>query len=162
MTVATDIGVGLAAVGAIAAAVSARASARGVALSHRPYVYGERGFSDIERSLVVRLHNDGPGTAVEVCVRLGAVGAEATEWLPSVRAMQAGEIVPPKGADGWPVEPPVGADGPVSDWYIETEFSDIRGARWRLRNDRSSSESATPRRVRTRAFQLWHPVRPDS
>jgi hypothetical protein len=100
MLPASDIGTGLAALGAIAAAISARASARGVALNHRPYVYGERGFSTVAREAVVRLHSNGPGVAAEVRFRLGAPGSAPSDWSPPVRAMVPGDIVPPKGARG--------------------------------------------------------------
>jgi hypothetical protein len=150
-----DIGTGLAAIGAIAAAVSARASARNVALSNRPYVYGERGFSSGERSPIVRLHNDGAGTAVEVRYRLGAAEADYTEWSEPVRAISPGDITPPPGADGFLGEPPRTSEGVATNWFIETEFSDMSGARWRLRNDRASSTPATVRRLRTRPYQFW-------
>lgn len=60
MAIGTNIGIGLAAIGAIAAAVFATASARGVALSRRPYVYGEQ-IPITFRGPSVQLHNDGPG-----------------------------------------------------------------------------------------------------
>ncbi len=106
----------------------------------------------------MRLHNTGPGVAADVRFRLGAPGAKFTVWSPSVRAMVPGEIHPPKGSDGWVIGPPEGPDGPVSDWFIETEFSDISGARWRLRNDRSRSDRATLQSLRTWPYQLWRLV----
>jgi hypothetical protein len=137
---AGNIGTGLAALGAIAAAVSARASARNVALSHRPYVYGEPGFSSGSRSHAVRLHNDGAGTAVEVCHRIGTSRGDYGDWSEPVRAMRPGEITPPPGAEGFEFETPRDANGLALEWFVETEFSDIGGARWRLR---------------TRPYQVW-------
>jgi hypothetical protein len=148
-----DIGVGLAAIGAIAAAVSARAAARGVALDHRPYVYGEPQSASREpdeprsapRRIAVRLHNDGPGTAVEVRWRIVAAGCEPTEWTTPIRAMQPGETHPPDENS----EPPsMQLPERAVDWYVESEYGDIRGARWRLRNDRVNlSKPATSKRV---------------
>jgi hypothetical protein len=155
VAVAGDIGTGLAAVGAIAAAISARASARNVALSNRPYVYGERGFSSAERSPAVGLRDDGAGTAVEVRYRLDATGVDCTEWSEPVRAIGPGDITPPPGADGFLVEPPRAAEGVATNWFIETEFSDVSGARWRLRNDRADTTPATVSRIRTSPYQFW-------
>jgi hypothetical protein len=150
MTLAVDVGVGLAAVSAIAAAASARSAARGVALSHRPYVYGEPQ-SATTGLAGVRLHNDGPGTAVEIRWRLHARGATPTEWSPMIRALQPGEIWPPRASEPLTVELPVGVDGHQFRWLAETEYSDLGGVRWRLRNDRSSpSAAAAPRRIRPR------------
>jgi hypothetical protein len=152
-----DIGTGLAAIGAIAAAVSARASARNVALSNRPYVYGEQGFSSASRSPALRLHNDGSGAAVEVRYRTGAPRAGYSEWSEPVRAMRPGEITPPPEAEGFLAETPRDSNGTAIEWFIETEFSDISGARWRLRNDRRDNSPATVQRLRTRPYQRWLP-----
>jgi hypothetical protein len=158
---ATDVGIGLAAVGALAAAFSAFSSARGIALSHRPYVYGERATaSKGEQSANVRLHNDGPGMAAEARCRVGAQGVQPGEWTQPVRAMQPGEVQEQPQQLALPSR-----DGkPARDWYIETEFSDIRGARWRLRNDRATPD-ATARLQRVRAGKLdprlWRASRED-
>jgi hypothetical protein len=155
MSVAGDVGIGLAAVAAVAAAASARTAARGVALGHRPYVYGERGSATAE-SGSVRLHNDGPGTAVEVRWRICAPGAEPTGWSDPIRAMQSGEIAPPEGQKPPPTTLPLGIDGHAFGWFVETEFGDIRGARWRLRNERGEpSAAAVLTRLRSGRFDLW-------
>lgn len=159
MAVGPDIGIGLAAVGAGAAAVSASFSARAVALSHRPYVYGERAPLTMVVGQV-RLHNDGPGTAVEVRFRVGAPGVEPTDWSEPVRAMQPGEVLPPEGGGvEFTMEIPAGVNGGHSDsWYVETEFNDIRGARWQLRNERGNANAAASlRRMRTGWLDLWRP-----
>jgi hypothetical protein len=151
MTV-SDLGIGLAAVGAIAAAVSARASARGVALNHRPYVYGERAAVGVGETANVRLHNDGPGMAAEVRCRVGAPGVGPGEWTEPVRAMQPGE----SQTEPYQLAVPFRDDEPARDWYIETEFGDIRGARWRLRNDRATpGATARLQRVRTGKLDFW-------
>ncbi len=92
MAVGTDIAIGLAAVSAVAAAVSASAAARGVALGHRPYVYGER-FPVLMGTDAVRLHNDGPGTAVDVRFRLRAEGREPSEWSETIRFQAAVQAI---------------------------------------------------------------------
>jgi hypothetical protein len=154
----SDVGIGLAAVGALAAAWSARSSARGVELGHRPYVYGERENLN-ESTIGIRLRNDGPGMAAEVRYRLGAPGVPPTEWSSPVRALQPGEIHPPEGKD--PSEAPqlpTRGDKPVRDWYIETAFSDIAGTRWRLRNERAEpSAAARARRLRSHLIDVWRP-----
>jgi hypothetical protein len=111
-----------------------------------------------QQLVTVRLFNDGPGTAVEVQVRLGADGMEPSEWSPSVRAMQPGEVFPPReeGLDGISLELPKAGDTYARSWYIETEFSDVRGARWRLRNDRSQSV-ASAYRLRSSWIEIWRP-----
>jgi hypothetical protein len=152
-----DIGIGLAAVGAIAAAVSARASARNVALSNRPYVYGEPAFSSGSRSHAVRFHNDGAGTAVEVRYRVVTSRGDYSKWSEPVRAMRPGEITPPPEAEGFEFETPRDDKGLALEWFIETEFSDIGGTRWRLRNDRRDNSPATVQRLRTRPYQRWLP-----
>jgi hypothetical protein len=155
MAAGTDIGIGLAALSAMSAAMSARASARGVALSHRPYVYGERRTAS-GAIAEVQLHNDGPGTAVEVRWRLWAPGAEPTEWSEPILALQPGEILPPSGEQPLATQLPPGVDGHQFEWYVETQFSDIRGARWRLLNERGArQQSVTLRRMRSRRFELW-------
>jgi hypothetical protein len=154
----SDVGIGLAAAGALAAAWSARSSSRGVELSHRPYVYGER--ENLNQSTIgVRLRNDGPGMAAEVRYRLGAPGAPPTEWSAPVRAVQAGEIHPPADEDPYEAPPlPRRGDGLAHDWYIETAFSDIAGTRWRLRNERADpSAPARARRLRSHLIDVWRP-----
>jgi hypothetical protein len=159
MALGSDVAVGLAAISAIAAAVSARSAARGVALNHRPYVYGEPQ-SATGGIASVRLHNDGPGTAVEVRWRLRAPEGEPTEWSSSIRAMQPGEVLPPYGSDPMSAEVPDGIDGHQFRWFVEAEYSDIRGARWRLHNDRASlSATATPRRIRKGIIDRWRLLR---
>jgi hypothetical protein len=164
MAVLSDITVVVAAGGALAAAVSARSSARGVALSHRPYLYGEGSVSAYEERsgssatvVSVRLHNDGPGTAVEVRWRVVAAGDRPPDWAPDpIRAMQPGEVLPPEGRAPMSMRLPIGVDGQASGWYIETEFSDIRDARWRLTNDRGTPAApARPKRVKTGRLDVW-------
>lgn len=156
MPATADIASGLAAIGAAAAAISARASTRNVALSNRPYVYGERGYSSSEQSYAVRLHNDGAGVAREVRFRINGDETDPTDWSDPVRGMPPGATTPPPEEDGFLVEPPRTAEGLSTDWFIETEYSDATGTRWRLRNDRSDARrSAVVRRVRTRRYQLW-------
>lgn len=155
MVIGTDLGIGLAAMGALAAAVSARAAARGVALSHRPYVYGEHAGGDANFAKIT-IRNDGPGTALDVCWRVWPPGRESIGWSTPIGAMQPGEELPPS-MTSFPV--PVNAHGKVSGWYVETEFSDIGGARWRLLNEEGIPHSRRRlRRVRSGKIELWRPA----
>lgn len=76
---------------------------------------------------------------------------------------QRSELVPPEGKENAAFRMQwtdiSGEEGPGDAmWYVETEFSDIRGARWRLPNERAAtSAAATLRRVRTGRFDLWRP-----
>jgi len=159
VNVGVDVGIGIAAVGSVAAAVSARASARGVSLASRPYVYGEPR-SATGHLAMVRLHNSGPGTAVEVRFRIGSPDTESTEWSQVVRAMQPGEVLPPHDSEGISMSIPVVAavQGQRLEWWVEVEYGDIRGARWRLRNDRTdATRPAAAQRVRSGKFDRWRP-----
>ena len=124
------------AAGAIAAWFSARSSARGVALAHRPYVYGEHLIVTIVFGKV-RLHNRGPGAALAIKWRLCSPGKEPTNWSKTYEAMQPGDTLPlDRDEDFYTPDHP--AD---SGWHVETEFGDIRGKRWRC-------EQGNVRRVR--------------
>jgi hypothetical protein len=159
VSVETDVGIGLAAVGTTIAAVSVVVSVRAVGLAHRPYVYGERSGTTTEQgergAAAIRLRNEGPGAAVEVRFRLGAADAEPTDWTPRVRAMQPGEVHPPESRGGRVVALPIVGDQPAREWYIETEFGDIRGAHWRLVNDRNAPGGVTVKRLRRWKVGLW-------
>jgi hypothetical protein len=144
----TDVGIGVAAVAAIAAAVSAWWSARGVELSHRPYVYGERSSRD-QGGVTVGLHNDGTGAAFEVRCRLGTAEGGPNGWAEPSRALQPGEGL------SRTLALPMIAENPATDFYIETEYRDIRGARWRLRNDRSAAGGMSLTRLRRGWFDFW-------
>jgi hypothetical protein len=66
------------------------------------------------------------------------------KWSEPVRALQPREVT--GQTPGLPRGTP---------FYIETEFRDIRGARWRLRNDRSISGGVTLKRLRRGKFDRW-------
>jgi hypothetical protein len=154
MVVGSDVGIGLAALGAGAAAISARAAARGVAFSHRPYVYGEHTGGDANFAKIT-IRNDGPGTAVDVCWRVYPPGRESIGWSTPIGALQPGEVLPP---DITSFPAPVGSHGKVAGWYVETEFSDIRGVRWRLQNEDCQPRSRRRlRRVRSGKLDMWRP-----
>jgi hypothetical protein len=159
MSAGVDVGIAVAAVGSIAAAVSAFFSARVVSLSHRPYVYGEHA-GGTKLLVGVKLYNSGPGTATEIrCRIVSDTGASA--WGAPIRALGPGENLGPRTVfESLNIKVPCGIDGlAYSTYSIETEFGDIRGARWRLRNDRLNSAS-TARAVRIRSDRLvdrWRP-----
>jgi hypothetical protein len=161
-------GVG-AALSAIAASVSARASRQAVSRAHRPFVWAEthlRGRAEDGRwSVGVRLHNDGPGVAFEVSA---AVGPEYVPHLmrmrgwrvwcrvrigyasPPIRAMRAGEAVPPRD-DNELFEMALKS---IEHWWVVVRFTDAAGARWEFREPASiESLALPPQRVRRRPWR---------
>jgi hypothetical protein len=154
MSVGSDVGVGLAAVVAIGAALSTRAVAARVALRNRPYVYAEA--TSIEDRVVgLTFHNDGPGPALEVRARTGAPGVDPTPWSDPIRAFTPDQRPLPAFTVGLPE----GVMGLTDPFYVETEYSDIRGARWLLRNERGgkATEAMKPIRVRRGWLDVWRP-----
>jgi hypothetical protein len=150
-------------VSTLAAAVSARASSRSVQLGHRPYVYGEPVFSS-ENTVHVTLHNDGPGTATEVICRLVSSTDWITDWSPSLRAMQGGEVVPPPNPALQPIAHPGFSfvlpkpDGSSDTfWYVETQFGSITGARWRVLASRTFLVPTVIQRIRSGRLDVWLP-----
>jgi hypothetical protein len=182
-SIATEISVGVAAVSAIAAAISARASVRGIALGHRPFVVGddERDVTELgmdpdapEMGVVgVRLRNEGPGVAVAVRFRVRAWGHPDidTYWSPRIDSLAPGAELktslpfsaPPGVTDvelmkAEAPETPNGEQLHEPDyvlWYVETQFTDITGATWLVRPAGTFQSSQRPRRVRSHWFELW-------
>ncbi len=154
VVIGTDLGIGLAAVAALAAAVSARAAAREVALGHRPYVYGEHVGGDADFAKIT-IRNDGPGTALDVCLRVWPPTGESIGWSTPVAAMKPGET----STISYPAPVAARAHGKLPGWDVETEFSDIAGARWRLVNEEGIRDSRRRlRRVRSGKLDLWRQV----
>jgi hypothetical protein len=144
----TEISIGIAAVSAIAAAASAFASYRAVALSIRPLVTAEDWVpepTDVEDQfrLKVPLENRGPGTALNVRYRVRSNAAHMSDrWSDPVYALSPGGC--------YFHEQLVETGRPRDDnWFVETKFEDMRGAIWHVRR---KSATNTDRRVRRMYF----------
>jgi hypothetical protein len=141
---ATEIGIGIAAVSAIAAAASALASYRSVALTVRPLVtaddwrYEETEVAD-KFTLHVPLNNRGPGPALNVRCRARTDVGPASEWSKPVYAL------PPDGSDSRELV----ATGRLDDLFVETRCQDLRGAIFTVRR---KSAANTDRRIRRKHF----------
>ncbi len=46
-------------------------------------------------------------------------------------------------------------------WYVETEFSDIRGVRYTVRTNKAFGSGTAPRRVRRWKVDVWRPQKSD-
>lgn len=143
----SDVAIGIAAASAAASAVSAYSSARSVALSHRPFVVGDENHrvTSVSREeeyaggvVGVVLRNEGPGLAMEVRFRVRDWEYEIdTGWSASVGSIRPGEqhwTSAPFELPGGVGERELGLSHDRSGeepnsvlWYIETQFSDIRG-----------------------------------
>lgn len=182
---ATDVGIGIAAIGSIAAAASARSSASSVDLSHRPLVVG---FQDWDKthlihdedtvtgSIAVRLRNDGPGVALSVRWRARSWTHDVdTYWSSQIESIPPNEerleytvfSVPPDvtdvevgDAEPPPTDPSEGTHEPnYVHWYVETEFADLRGRVWKISRRAPYVPDLRVQRVRTRRYQLSRPQR---
>lgn len=151
--------IAFAAISAIAASLAAWNAYRGIQLGQRAFVYGEPavksepsepdgggGFlSKRESHVEVRLHNDGPGTALDVRVRLeDGAGNPIGDGAASVRALRPEESLPPdEGQQGLVF--PLPSDL-LKPWATVVRYREIGGAAWEVRNPRhppaSSSSSA--------------------
>jgi hypothetical protein len=157
---AADIGIGIAAASAVASAVSAFESARSVALSHRPFVVGTAGSAaSAEGDLVlvsVTVRNNGPGIAMNVHGRAHAWNLPITTyWSPPLGSLPTGE----EAFHSEPCELPPGYERNDAIWYVETEFSDIRGGNWRVMPEDGIFSNERQTRVRSSRFDLWRPKR---
>jgi hypothetical protein len=158
-----------AAVSAIAAAIAARASRAAIQLAHRPFVYGEpaikRGPGDWDEPdgppyVAVRMHNDGPGIALEARFRIEyADRSWHGEAIPPARAMQSGEALPPMERDEMRYEvatpPELG-----KPFEVVTRYSDSAGRHWEVRNQRNPPGPLHgPIRLRSGWLDRWRPSR---
>jgi hypothetical protein len=178
---AIDLGVGIAAISALASAASARSSARGVALSHRPFVVGSeyREWTEILNDqgvgvVGVKLRNEGPGVALGVRFRARAWSHSEidTSWSPEVGSIPpGGERLAsiPFGLPPGMTEVELGkAERTGGDepnyvlWYVETEFADITGLVWTARFRHAFAAAARPQRVRTHSIEFWRPPGADA
>jgi hypothetical protein len=152
---AAEVSIGVAAVSAIAAAASAFASYRAVALSSLPFVtalWDPPKEVDGQFIFTVPLKNEGPGTALNVSCRVridvGNRSRPVSAWSdPPVYALSPG------GSDSRELV----AGGGKEDWFFETEFSDIRGAIWNVRRKSAQNIDRRIRRVRSGKLDFWRP-----
>jgi hypothetical protein len=117
----------LAVLGGAAATLSAGASiisARAASLGSRPWVTGDVVGAE-GQDITVNLRNEGPGLAVDVRFRLPSLYGGM--WSDSLGSLAAGQL----RVEYMPA-PENFNRGIVRTLPIETEFADLRGARWRL------------------------------
>ncbi len=159
-----DVAAVAAAAGALAAWVAAWTSKQAVERSHRPFVYAEPelvsdeyGAPEERRWIRSRLRNDGVGVALEVRLRLEAQdGSWAGDPTQPVRAMRAGEVVPPESKQGFEFARP---PRDVEKWVSVTRYDDTGGQAWEVRNQRHPAGPLTVRRLRTGRLIVWRPRR---
>ena len=165
-----EVATGIAALSAVAAWLSAANSRRAITLANRPFVWpaftfkgGHRVAGDKHWELKARLHNDGPGVALDVRWSVHApqsrkrrgVAAErqaASIASDPIRAMRSGESMPPVDGE-WlgPIIAPFERDEP---WDVVVRFSDAAGRRWEFSEPASERRMAhRPRRVRWRRLR---------
>jgi hypothetical protein len=168
----TEVGAIATAAGAAAAWRAAGASREAVARAHRPFVWPEfdydyEGAGPGETVWRVRLHNDGPGVALDVRWSVREIfdsrgltaselqaaydrADENTRKLASepIRGMRAGQSVPPVGVDRWLTQP-----FPFGEYeWVAVRFTDSAGVRWEYSEPGEAGLLADPvvrlRRVR--------------
>jgi hypothetical protein len=174
----TEVAAGASAAGAVAAWLAATTSREAVARSHRPFVWPEWTVEPAEESeekrqaWLVRLHNDGPGVALDVrwSVEGAAQYPEQYETTAAdlasepIRGMRPGMSVPP-------IEDPPGHL--LARWrrvlpfvgdieWVVVRFTDSAGVRWEYAEPWEPGTLADParrlRRVRiykSRTWQWW-------
>jgi hypothetical protein len=116
--------------------------------------------------LLVRLHNDGAGTAYDVrwSVGLPAVGGDPVDVdrhardhaSQVIRAMRAGEVLPPPG-EGWLEQAIVIPEDDV--WWLLVRWTDVGRVRWELSEQGPTLLRLEPRRLRSWIWQVWRPKR---
>jgi hypothetical protein len=160
----------IAALSAIAASIAAWHARRGIQLSQRAFVYAEPaiksepaesdgagGFlSKRESHVELRLFNDGPGTALDVRVRLETeAGDPISDPAAPVRALKSGEALPPEdGQRGLMFDLP----DLSKPWAAVVRYREIGGAAWEVRNPRHpASLPLSQRRLRSSHLDRWRP-----
>ncbi|HEU5061748.1 MAG TPA: hypothetical protein VFT79_01190 [Solirubrobacterales bacterium] len=158
----------VAAISAIAASIAAWNARRGIQLSQRAFVYAEPaikteptesdgggGFlSERDSHVELRLFNDGPGTALDVRVRLETeAGDPIGDSAAPVRALGSGEALPPQdGQQGLVFALP----DLSQPWAAVVRYREIGGAAWEVRNPRHpASLPLVQRRLRSSRWDRW-------
>jgi hypothetical protein len=168
---AETVAVAIAAISAIASAISAYTNRQSVDRAHRPFVWpaiSHKGDPDGSHVLLVRLHNDGAGTAYDVRWSIATLMLDQNDNAVEdrlfedehvsqvIRAVRAGEILPPQD-QGW-LEKAV-ALPPDDVWWLLVRWTDAAGVRWEISEQGPSLLRAEPRRLRTWPWQVWRPKR---
>jgi hypothetical protein len=160
----------IAAVSAVASAISAYTNRQAMARAQRPFVWpaiSHGSDPDGTRVLRIRLHNDGTGPAYDVRWSVGSLTeSESGEVVddahftkahvsPVIRALRASEVLPPD--ESW-LEKAVAL--PEDDvWWVLVRWTDSAGARWELTEQGPSLLRFEPRRLRTWRWQAWRSPR---
>jgi hypothetical protein len=168
-----NISVIVAAISAIAAAVSAWNSRKATERGHLPFVWPSISLRPVggpesrQHVVGVQLFNDGAGGAFDVrftiATKESLADPRALYVVPPVRAMRSGEAVPPAGdveeqlTEGGAYR--MGLNEPLdSAWGVVTRFADDLGRQWQVTappDPHSAMEG--PIRLRTHRFELWRP-----
>lgn len=165
------VGIGIAAISASVSAFSAYTSRQAVDRSHWPLVWPEIEHRDDEEGrhvLLIRLHNDGSGTAYDVRWSVGSVTLNRRDKVVIdaplttdnvsrvIRAIGASENRPAADTDWLERRIPLPDD---DIWWVLVRWTDPARVRWELSERGPSSLRSEPRRVRTWRWQLWRPPR---
>jgi hypothetical protein len=167
MTTAT-VATGLAAVSAVAAAISARSSHRAVTQAHTPFVWPSiavRGPALGQHIIGVRLHNDGPGVAFNVRFAVVSDHQDYSEYaIAPIPAVRPGEQIPPVREPDPQVQPRIRDDayehplpgGLDQSWWVLVRYSDALGRTWEIKAPLDPEGSIrSPSRLRSGLFDLW-------
>lgn len=147
------LAISIAAVSAIAALVATWNAYRNVELGQRAFVYGEPALGGEE--VDVRLFNDGPGTALDIRLRLEDADGKTLgdETKTPVRALKPGEVLPPRDTQALKFNRPADLTKP---WAVVVRYREIGGASWEVRNARHPhSQPLEQRRLRSGRFDRW-------
>ena len=125
-------------------AAASHVSARTAGLSTQPWVVGV--VTSVSSSqTTVTVSNAGPGLALDVRVRIRGGAFGTGHWTSQLEAMPPGKKVP----QGFS---PPHDKAATDEVLVETDYSDLRGARWRITN---SDGVRVRRRLRTQKFDVW-------
>lgn len=147
------LAISIAAVSAIAALVATWNAYRNVELGQRAFVYGEPALNGEE--VDVRLYNDGPGTALDIRLRLEDVDGKTLgdETKTPVRALKPGEVLPPFDVQALKFATPPDLMKP---WAVVVRYREIGGASWEVSNTRHpQSKPIARRRLRSGRLDRW-------
>lgn len=84
------------------------------------------------------------------------VGYTDEHVSPVIRAMRAGEVVPPQSTEWLEQAVPLPSD---DVWWVLVRWTDAGRVRWELSEQGPTLLRSEPRRLRTWRWQLWRPRR---
>lgn len=153
-----SIATALAAVSAIAAATAAIAAWRNVLLAHRPYLFAQFAGGSAE-TLYLSLHNDGPGAALDIQVRVKKPDESwAPEPTPQIHTLRAGMGFPSQGSGAISVrlpEPAMVHDHTRRQGLrFVVRYRGIGGDWWESITE-PDRPGVVQRRLRSRQWQRW-------